>query len=290
MASAAKTIDLASPKFKKDPFLFYARLRAEEPVCRVVLPDGQSVWLLTRYEDVGAALKDPRLVKDKRTALTPEQAARQPWVPGIFRPLERNMLDVDAPDHTRLRALVHKAFTPRLVEQMRERIQGLTDALLDEAEARGSMELIRDYALPIPTTVIAQMLGVPVEDRHRFHRWSRVIVASNPSGWRMVRAIPSAVAFLRYIRKLVKSRRAHPGEDLVSALVGAEEAGEQLNEDELVAMIFLLLVAGHETTVHFIGNATRALLDQPSEKTRLPERSGTCRLGSRGAATAQRPA
>jgi cytochrome P450 PksS len=269
VGSAAKTIDLASPRFKKDAFLFYAQLRAEEPVCRVVLPDGQSVWLLTRYEDVAAALKDPRLVKDKRAALTPDQAARQPWVPAMFRPLERNMLDVDAPDHTRLRALVHKAFTPRLVEEMRTRIQGLTEALLDGAQARGRMELIRDYALPIPTTVIAQMLGVPVEDRHRFHRWSRVIVASNPSGWRMVRAIPSAVAFLRYIRKLVKSRRAHPEEDLVSALVGAEEDGEQLNEDELVAMIFLLLVAGHETTVHFIGNATRALLEQPSEKARL---------------------
>lgn len=273
MGSAAK-IDLASPRFKKDAISFYARLRAEEPVCRVVMPDGQSVWLLTRYEDVAAALKDARLVKDKRTALTPDQAARQPWVPGIFRPLERNMLDVDAPDHTRLRALVHKAFTPRLVEQMRERIEGLTEALLDAAEARGRMELIGDYALPIPTTVIAQMLGVPVEDRHRFHRWSRVIVASNPSGWRMVRAIPSAVAFLRYIRKLVKSRRARPCDDLVSALVGAEEAGEQLNEDELVAMIFLLLVAGHETTVHFIGNAARALLEQPSEKTKLQNDQG----------------
>jgi cytochrome P450 PksS len=274
VGSAAKKIDLASPKFKKDAFLFYARLRAEEPVSRVVLPDGQSVWLLTRYEDVAAALKDPRLVKDKRTALTPDQAARQPWVPSMFRPLERNMLDVDAPDHTRLRALVHKAFTPRLVEEMRTRIQGLTEALLDAAEARGRMELIRDFALPIPTTIIAEMLGVPAEDRHKFHRWSRVIVASNPSGWRMVRAIPSVVAFLRYIRKLVKSRRARPGEDLVSALVGAEEAGEQLNEDELVSMIFLLLVAGHETTVHFIGNATRALLEQPSEKARLQNDPG----------------
>lgn len=268
MDSAAK-VDLASPRFKKDAFGFYARLRAEEPVCRVVQPDGQSVWLLTRYDDVAAALKDPRLAKDKRNALTPEQASRQPWVPSLFRPLERNMLDVDAPDHTRLRALVHKAFTPRLVERMRERIQALTEALLDEADAKGRMDLIHDYALPIPTTVIAEMLGVPAGDRHKFHRWSRVIVASNPSGWRMVRAIPSAVAFLRYIRKLVRARRRAPRDDLVSALVQVEEAGEQLNEDELVAMIFLLLIAGHETTVHFIGNAVRALLEQPSEMAAL---------------------
>ncbi|MBC8645554.1 MAG: cytochrome P450 [Thermoanaerobaculia bacterium] len=262
-------VDLASPEFKKNAMVFYARLRAERPVCPVMLPDRQVVWLVTRYEEVAALLKDARFAKDKGNALTPEQRARQPWVPAMFRPLTRNMLDVDAPDHTRLRNLVHKAFTPRLVERMRERIQTLTETLLDAVEAKGRMDLIRDYALPIPTTVIAEMLGVPVADRHKFHRWSRVIVASNPSGWRMVRAIPSVVAFLRYIRKLVQSRRVHPREDLVSALVSVEEAGEQLNEDELVAMVFLLLVAGHETTVHFIGNATLTLLEQPSEKTKL---------------------
>src|SRR6185312_12516514 len=103
-----------------DPFPFYARLRAEEPVSRVTLPDGQIAWLITRYEDVAMALKDERFAKDKLNALTPEQVAKQPWVPAMFKPLERNMLDLDASDHTRLRGLVHKAFTPRLVEQMRE--------------------------------------------------------------------------------------------------------------------------------------------------------------------------
>ena len=230
-------VDLASPEFKRNALAFYARLRAERPVCPVRLPDRQVAWLVTRYEEVAAVLKDDRFAKDKDNALTPEQRARQPWVPAMFRPLTRNMLDVDAPDHTRLRTLVHKAFTPRLVERMRERIQSLTEALLDAAEAKGGMDLIRDYALPIPTTVIAEMLGVPVEDRHKFHRWSRVIVASNPSGWRMVRAIPNVVAFLRYIRKLVKSRRAHPREDLVSALVQVEEAGEQLNEEDRKSVV-----------------------------------------------------
>jgi cytochrome P450 len=131
------------------------------------------------------------------------------------------------------------------------------------------MDLVRDYALPLPTTIIAEMLGVPKEDRHKFHRWSRAIVQSNPSGWRMVRAIPSAVLFLRYIRKLVRTRRAMPQDDLVSALVQVEEAGEQLSEDELLSMVFLLLIAGHETTVNLIGNGTLALLEHPEQMAKL---------------------
>lgn len=257
-------VDLASPAFKANAHPFYARLRAEAPVSRITLPGNQTAWLITRYDDVAMALKDDRFSKDQS-----KQSARQPWVPDLFKPLARNMLDLDAPDHTRLRALVHKAFTPRLIERMRERIQALTDGLLDSVEARGSMELIRDYALPIPTTIIAEMLGVPAKDRHRFHRWSAAIVSSNPSGWRMLKAIPGVFALLKYIRKLVKVRRASPKEDLVSALVQAEEAGDSLSEDELLAMVFLLLIAGHETTVNLIGNGTLALLEHPSEMQRL---------------------
>jgi cytochrome P450 PksS len=262
-------VNIASPEHKADPYPFYARLRAEAPVARVTLPDRQTAWLVTRYDDVAAALKDERLVKDRSRALSPDQARRQPWVPGLFRPLMRNMLDLDPPDHTRLRALVHRAFTPRLVEQMRGRIQALADELLDAVERRGRMDLVRDYALPIPTTIIAEMLGVPAGDRHRFHRWSRAIVSSSPSGWGMLRAVPSVIAFLRYIRRLIAARRAAPGDDLLGALVRAEEAGERLSEDELVAMVFLLLVAGHETTVNLIGNGVLALLEHPDQMTRL---------------------
>jgi len=262
-------VDITSPEFKANPYPFYARLRAEAPVCRVTLPSKQTAWLITRYEDVAMALKDERFAKDKLNALTPEQAAKQPWVPAMFKPLERNMLDLDAPDHTRLRGLVHKVFTPRLVEQMRQRIQKLADELLDAVEGQGRMDLIRDYALPIPTTIIAEMLGVPVEDRHKFQRWSKALVSSNPSGWGVLKAIPTAMAFMGYIRKLVKARRANPQDDLVSALVQAEEAGEQLSEDELLAMIVLLLVAGHETTVNLIGNGMLALLEHPDQLERL---------------------
>jgi cytochrome P450 PksS len=262
-------INMAHPEFKANPYPFYARLRDEAPVCRVTLPGKHTAWLITRYDDVAAVLKDERFAKDRLNALTPGQAAKQPWVPAMFKPLTRNMLDLDGPDHTRLRALVHKAFTPRLIEELRERVQALTDELLDAARRHGRMELIHDYALPIPTTIIAEMLGVPVGDRHTFHRWSSAIVSSNPSGWGVVKAIPNVMAFIRYIRKLVKTRQADPQDDLVSALVQVEEAGDQLSEDELLAMIFLLLVAGHETTVNLIGNGTLALLEHPEQMEKL---------------------
>jgi cytochrome P450 len=261
--------DIASPAHKADPYPFYARLRADSPVHHVTLPGGQSAWLVARYDDVAAVLKDERFAKDKRNALTPEQLGKQPWVPAMFRPLERNMLDLDPPDHTRLRAIVQKAFTPRLVEQLRPRVQGLADSLLDGLRGRPQFDLIREFALPIPTTVIADMLGVPAADRHRFHRWSRAIVSANPSGPGMILAIPPAWAFLRFIRRLIRSKRAAPADDLLTALVQAEEAGDRLSEDELVAMAFLLLVAGHETTVNLIGNGTLALLQHPDQLGRL---------------------
>ena len=262
-------VDLASPGFKADPYPFFERLRETAPVCRVMLPGRQTAWLLTRYDDVAAALKDGRFAKDPNSALTPDQATRQPWIPKMFRPLTRNMLDLDPPDHTRLRGLVHKAFTPRLVERMRARVESLADELLDAALRRRRLDLIRDYALPIPTTIIAEMLGVPARDRHRFHRWSRVLVATSPFGLARFAAVPSVVFFLRYIRKLVRARRADPRDDLVSALAQSEEAGDQLSEDELLAMIFLLLVAGHETTVNLIGNGALALLKNPGQRERL---------------------
>ena len=187
----------------------------------------------------------------------------------MFQPLERNMLDVDAPDHPRLRGLVHHAFTPRLVEGMRQRVQSLTHELLDMVASKGRMDVIRDYALPLPTTIIAEMLGVPARDRHKFHRWTSAIVSSDPYGWGMIMVIPRLMALLRYIKKLVKSRRADPKDDLLSALVKAEAAGETLSEDELLAMVSLLLIAGHETTVNLIGNGTLALLEHPDQMEKL---------------------
>jgi cytochrome P450 len=264
-----KDVDISSPAFKANPYPFFARLRAEAPVHRIILGDKRPAWLVTRYDDVTTVLKDDRFVKDKRSALSREQFATQPWIPSMFKPIEYNMLDLDPPDHTRLRALVHHAFSPRLVDNMRERIQRLTNELLDVVQDRGRMDLIRDYALPLPSTIIAEMLGVPARDRHQFHRWSSTIVSTVPSKWGLLRAIPALWAFLRYIRKLVQTRRAAPRDDLVSALVEAREAGDQLSEDEMLAMVSLLLIAGHETTVNLIGNGMLALMEHPDSMDQL---------------------
>jgi cytochrome P450 len=265
-------IDISHPKFKANPYPYYARWRAESPVPRLHLPDARTAWLVTRYDDAAAVLKDERFGKDRYK--TPELTAKQPWMPKSFRPLAHNMLDQDPPDHTRLRALVHKAFTPRLVEEMRQRVQTLTDELLDAAERSGRMDLIRDYALPLPSTIIAEMLGVPAKDRHRFHRWSSAMVSADASKLSLIKAMPGVLAFLRYVRKLIKKRRAEPSDDLAGALARAEEAGDQLSEDELLAMIVLLLIAGHETTVNLIGNGTLALLAHPEQMQRLRDDPG----------------
>src|SRR5262249_16332956 len=258
--------DITSSAFKADPYPFYGHLRRNFPVQRVTLPDRRTAWLVTRYDDVSAVLKDPRFAKDKSNVLTREQL---PWVPAFFAPLEQNMLDRDPPDHTRLRLLVQKAFTPRLVEQMRPRIETLTSDLLDAVAHRGSMELIHDYALPLPTTVIAEMLGMPGGDRHKFHRWSNRILTLTSSRWGALLSIPSVWSFIRYIRRLIRLRRTDPQDDLLSALVAAEESGQHLDEDELLAMVFLLLLAGHETTVNLIGNGMLALLQHPDQLEKL---------------------
>lgn len=263
-------VNIVSAEFKADPFPFLARLRASEPVYRTMLPDKTSVWLLTRYDDVNALLRDQRFTKNRRNALTNEQLRKLPWTPPMFRPLERNMLDLDPPDHTRLRSLVHKAFTPGLVEQIRSRTQVIADELLDRVVSRGEMDLIGSYALPLPMTIITEMLGVPVKDHDKFHRWSKAVVSlTSPSP--TLRVIPSVWKFLRYLRNFFKQRRRDPQDDLVSALIEAEEAGDKLSEDELLAMVFLLLIAGHETTVNLIGNGTLALIENPNEMRKLQD-------------------
>ncbi len=266
----ARQMNIVSAEFKANPFPLLASLRASEPVYRTTLPDKvrTPVWLVTRYEDVNALLKDERFPKNRRSALTPEQLRKLPWVPPMFRPLERNMLDLDPPDHTRLRALVHKAFTPSLVERMRERVQTLADELLEGVSRRSEMDLIADYALPLPMTIITEILGVPTEDRHKFHKWSKAVVSlSSPNP--TVRVIPSVWMFIRYLRRFFKVRRRDPRDDLASALIQAEEAGDKLSEDELLAMVFLLLIAGHETTVNLIGSGVLALLEHPPQIDRL---------------------
>ena len=261
-------MDIVSPNFKANPFPSFARLRAEEPVCSTILSDKTRVWLLSRYDDVNSLFKDERFTKERRRAMTAEQLRKQSWVPPVFRPLERTMLDLDPPDHTRLRALVQKPFTPRLVEQMRSRTESLAEQLLDAVAQKGEMDLVRDYALPLPMTLITEILGIPARDRDKFHRWSNVIVSVSQfnGNWR---AIPAIWMFNRYLRRFFKERRANPKDDLTSALIQTEEGGDALSEDELFSMVFLLLVAGHETTVNLIASGVLELLEHRDQMDKL---------------------
>jgi cytochrome P450 len=260
--------DITSSAFRARAYDFYAKLRAQAPVHAVKLPSGQTAWLVSRYDDVAALLKDARLAKDRRNAAGSRPFSRLPGMLGFLQALERNMLDLDAPDHTRLRSLVHVAFTPRLVDRMRPRIEQLSEELLARAMGKGGMDLIADYALPIPLTVISEMLGIPATDQLRFHRWSNAVVASTAAA-NFVRVLPAVWRFVRYLRKVIAAKKADPGDDLISALVQAEAAGDRLQEDELIAMVFLLVVAGHETTVNLIGNGTLALMQFPEQLQRL---------------------
>jgi cytochrome P450 len=249
--------DPFSPANKPNPYPLYAQLRADQPVRCFTLPSGHRRWLITRYDDAERALRDPRLVKTRPFDVPPE-----------LRPLTKHMLSCDPPDHTRLRALVHKAFTPRLVESLRPRIQQIADELLDLVIQNGRMDLIDDYAFPLPITVITELLGVPSADRVQFRVWSdavlsgETIAAAGPvPAWQLT----AVVAFCDYLRALFEHKRADPRDDLISRLVLVQEEGDALSEDELLATVFLLVVAGHETTVNLIGNGMCTLLAHPDQ-------------------------
>jgi len=250
--------NLLSQETKSNPHTFYARLRSTEPLFYM---EGLNAWVLTTYEDALWLLKDPRFTKDILKIPHPE-GEQSPDLEMASQ--MRNMLMVDPPDHTRLRTLVSKAFTPRMIEQLRPRLQQITDELLDAVQEQGAMDLIPDFAYPLPITVISEMLGIPVTDRQRFRTWTQAIVNMQEEA-----STTALQEFLHYIQTLLDEKRAHPGNDLTSNLVQVEEKGDQLRENELVSMIFLLIVAGHETTVNLLGNGTLALLQHPDQLQQL---------------------
>jgi cytochrome P450 len=261
--------DLTSPSHKANPFPLYARLRSEAPIVRVIFGDKKPVYLVTRHADVAAALKDPRLTKNPFRTLTPEEQKRVlPWAPRFIRPLMTSMIDQDPPDHTRLRGLVQKAFTPRTVEELRVRVETITAELVARARARGSFDLLEDVAVPLPITVICDLLGVPEAERMRFRSIaSRVVSIISPMD--AILGLPTLWMLVRYLRSLIAKRRRTGGDDLLAALIRAEEAGDRLSEDELLAMAWLLLLAGHETTVNLIASGTLALLEDAESLQRL---------------------
>lgn len=251
---------LFTKTFTQNPYPAYSILREEEPVSYVLLPDGQYAWIITRYEDALAALKDQRFIKDY-TKLNESGQEKS----SIFT---QNMLFADMPDHRRLRGLVSKAFTPKMIADMRERIQEITDELLDDLEGKEDVDLITEFAFPLPIIVICEMLGIPTEDRDLFRIWSNSMIEG--SNGEYAEDIQKHMNdFVQYLGKRFAVARDNPGEDLISKLIISEEQGDQLNEQELYGVVSLLIIAGHETTVNLIGNSILALLEHTKQLTLL---------------------
>ncbi|MQS15886.1 cytochrome P450 [Streptomyces kaniharaensis] len=255
------TSDLTVKALIADPYAGYAALRAIAPVHRVTGPDGLPVWLVTRYADVRQALADPRLSLDKAHA-----------APGNYQgfklppTLDANLLNMDPPDHTRIRRLVTKAFTTRRIAALRGPIEQVAEKLLDAMAPLGRTDLLTAYAGPLPITVICDLLGVPEGDRHDFRAWTDTLITPDPH--RPQDAKAAVGAMLGFFTGLIERKRTAPADDLLSDLIAVrddEDGHGRLSEDELTSLAFLILFAGYENTVHLIANAVLALLTHPEQ-------------------------
>ncbi|WP_438490558.1 cytochrome P450 family protein [Streptomyces sp. S186] len=261
---------LFSWEFAADPYPAYAWLREHAPVHRTRLPSGVEAWLVTRYVDARQALADARLSKNPVHHSESAHGKGKTGIPGERGAnLMTHLLNIDPPDHTRLRRLVSKAFTPRRVAAFAPRIQELTDQLIDGFAERGSADLIHEFAFPLPIYAICDLLGVPPEDQDDFRDWAGMMIrhGGGPRG-----GVARSVKKMRtYLAELIHRKRAAlqdgaPGDDLISGLIRASDHGEHLTENEAAAMCFVLLFAGFETTVNLIGNGTYALLRHPAQR------------------------
>ncbi|ANU11657.1 cytochrome P450 [Planococcus antarcticus DSM 14505] len=248
---------LFTEQFTQNPYPIYSKMREEDPIHAVRFPDGQNGWMVTRYEDAEKVLKDPRFTKDlsKIYGGSMDQMS-------VFT---QNMLFSDPPDHKRLRGLAQKAFTPKMIAGMRDRIQEITDELLTAMEGRDQVDLIDEFAFPLPIIVICEILGVPSADRDKFRLWSNSMIEGT-SGELGATVYQHMNDFVQYLGQWFATVREQPGDDLISSLIQAEEEGDYLSERELYGVITLLIIAGHETTVNLIGNTVLSLLENPKQR------------------------
>ncbi|MFG2791321.1 cytochrome P450 [Streptomyces sp. NPDC048419] len=262
--------ELFTWEFASDPYPAYAWLREHAPVHRTKLPSGVEAWLVTRYADARQALADGRLSKNPDHHAEDAQGKSRTGIPGERSAnLMTHLLNIDPPDHTRLRRLVSKAFTPRRVAEFTPRVQELTDGLIDRFGARGEADLIHEFAFPLPIYAICDLLGVPREDQDDFRDWAGMMIrhGGGPRG-----GVARSVKKIRgYLAELIHRKRGDLGEDLISGLIRASDHGEHLTENEAAAMCFVLLFAGFETTINLIGNGMYALLRNPGQRARLQE-------------------
>ncbi|MFF1448782.1 cytochrome P450 [Streptomyces sp. NPDC058274] len=266
--------ELFTWEFATDPYPAYAWLREHAPVHRTRLPSGVEAWLVTRYADAKQTLADGRLSKNPAHHDEPAHAKGKTGIPGERKAeLMTHLLNIDPPDHTRLRRLVSKAFTPRRVAEFAPRVQALTDQLIDQFADKGSADLIHEFAFPLPIYAICDLLGVPQEDQDDFRDWAGMMIrhGGGPRGGvaRSVKKMRGYLAELIHRKREALPDRTAPGEDLISGLIRASDQGEHLTENEAAAMAFILLFAGFETTVNLIGNGTYALLTHPEQRQRL---------------------
>ncbi|MFJ6750863.1 cytochrome P450 [Streptomyces sp. NPDC091266] len=268
--------ELFTWEFATDPYPAYAWLREHAPVHRTALPSGVEAWLVTRYEDARQALADARLSKNPVHHSEAAHGKGKVGIPGERSAnLMTHLLNIDPPDHTRLRRLVAKAFTPRRVAAFAPRVQELTDALIDGFAERGEADLLHEFAFPLPIYAICDLLGVPREDQDDFRDWAGMMLRHTKAGQsggprggvaKSVKKMRGYLAELIHRKRETLSERADGDEDLISALIRASDHGEHLSENEVAAMAFILLFAGFETTVNLIGNGTYALLRHPAQR------------------------
>ncbi|MGM2507662.1 cytochrome P450 [Bacillus anthracis] len=257
-------INLASAQFKEDAYEIYKESRKMQPILFVNEVEIGKEWLITRYEDALPLLKDNRLKKDAANVF-PQDTTNMYLSVDNSEHLTTHMLNSDPPNHNRLRSLVQKAFTPKMITQLDERIQRIADDLISEIERKGTLNLVDDYSFPLPIIVISEMLGIPKEDQAKFRVWSHAVIASPETPEEIKETEKQLSEFITYLQYIVDVKRKDPKEDLVSALILAENEGHKLSAPELYSMIMLLIVAGHETTVNLITNTVLALLENPNQ-------------------------
>ncbi|MCY8933782.1 cytochrome P450 family protein [Bacillus atrophaeus] len=260
---------LSSRAFKDEAYDFYKELRESHPLYPLALGTLGDGWLITRYDDAVHLLKNEKLKKNYENVITAKEETR-PVLLKNEEPLTKHMLNSDPPDHNCLRTLVQKAFTHRMILQLEDKIQHIADSLLDKVQPNKFMNLVDDYAFPLPIIVISEMLGIPLEDRQKFRVWSQAIIDFSDAPKKLQENDQRVGEFVEYLEYLVRKKRNEPAGDLISALIQVESEGTQLSTEELYSMIMLLIVAGHETTVNLITNMTYALMchDDQLEKLR----------------------
>lgn len=267
----------ASQEFINNPYPTFERFRNEAPV---YWSDKGKYWIVSKYADIQAILRDLHYEKGLQNANSLNPIVKMlPPVKEAIKSRSTWMLNQNPPDHTRLRSLVNRAFTPAMVNSMRDHIQEIANRLLDDVAQKGEMDIVQDFAFPLPVTVIAEMLGVPPEDRNIIKGFSKQLTDGLEPGFdlgRITRANHAVQEFENYLRPLVEARRKQGQNDLISALVTAEEQGDKLSMDELLGNCVLMLVAGHETTVNLIGNSVLALLNNPEQMELLRSQPDLC--------------